>query len=494
MKRRRAFWGLCVGSALVVMIFLACGGSTKSNVDNLSTRVNLLFAGSASLAPVGSEGVEYTLTLENVSKQVLWYADRPSRGSGTEDTQTYVSSWSDGYGEIAPNAVLDGYIAGSTSNDGLFLMMGNPSYDSGANRLTFPVTLLDATVANLESSGGLLMDQVKVTVLDNSAKDDTDDWSFAQVSPKAFFETTETEGLYKLHLERVYPESYYIGNAPNRRSYMYTLKTFIRNWLDLFQNDPPNASMTSYTEDGVLKVHMLTIDDPEYDQVTGSVVYSAKLLHGAIEARQPLLSPTLFVDKVKAADVGTHTIQVQNNCTETIWLGACGNCTTQDSPCPQFFDPPKGANVEMDAGTHIVFHVAQGWGGRFWPRTGCSFNDDGLCDSGDCCDAGGCVNEDHEFAKACYYSGNPPVLVIEPTFDAPTPNGPLDYFDTSMVDGYNVLMSIAAIKKTYNTTPDPGMNSEYWCTLAGCSSSPVCPGFLDGRQGKLLEPLSVRRA
>ncbi|MBW1780096.1 MAG: hypothetical protein JRL30_05100 [Deltaproteobacteria bacterium] len=497
MKRPGSFPGAMVVFGLLAWIAFGCGDTGTTSPSNLSTRVNLLYAENGILTPVvqtaeggrvsaSDQRWEYTLTLENLKNQVLWYTDRPGRESGSEALQTYLALWSGMYGEVSPNAILDVYVRGATSNDGLFLVLENPLYDAGADRLTFHAIFLDTTIDTIQPGVPIYMDQIKITVLDNSPKDETDAWSFAQVAPNAFFEPTGTKGVFKLYLEQVYPESYYIGNAPNRRSYLYTVSNFVRNWREIFQDDPPNASITSYTDEGVLKVHMLTLDTPEYDTDTRTVIYTATLLHGAIQNRQPLYSPTLFIDKVAAS--GRHAIQVHNNCTETIWLGACGNCKTQQSPCPEYFDPPQGANVEMDAGSHIVFHVDQGWAGRFWPRTGCKFNKDGKCDSGDCCDAGGCVNKDQQFARDCYYSGNPPVLVIEPTFDAPSGNGPIDYFDTSMVDGYNVLMSIEAIANTYNPSPDPGMDSKYWCTTAGCSSSPACPEFLKDGVGNCWSP------
>jgi len=500
MEKLRAVLGVFVVVGFLGMVCFGCSSDSGSYTpSNLSTRVNVLSADNGTLAPVvQSEGAgtvsatdqswEYTLTLENVSEQVIWYTDRPGRESGTETVQNYIDLWLKTYGEVSPNAVLDGYMKGEISNDGLFLMLEEPVYDSGMDRLTFQVTLLDSTMDNTHPDTPLDIDDIKMTVLDNSPKDETDDWSFAQVAPGAYFEATGTEGVYKLYLNDVYPESYYIGNAPNRRSYLYTVANFVRNWKDIFEEDPPNASMTSYTGDGVLKVQIITIDNPEYDAGTSSVIYTAKLLHGAIEDLQSLYSPTLFIDKDDAG--GTHAIQVKNNCTQTIWLGASGNCKSQASPCPEFFEPPKGANVEMGKQTHIVFHVDKGWGGRFWPRTDCKFNDAGLCPDGgtDCCDAGGCKNKDNNFAKECFYSGQPPVLVFEPTFDAPSGNGPIDYFDNSMVDGFNVLMSLSAVPKTYNPSPDPGMNPKYWCTSVGCNSSPTCPDFLKDAKGNCWSP------
>ena len=493
-KSLRTLCGFCLVVGLFGIIFLKCGGDSSTSI-NLSNRVHIVYAEGGTLS-ASDQSSEYTLTLENVSEDMLWYTDWANRESGTESIEYFTSAWHSSYGEVAPNAVLDGYIGTNVSNDGLFLILKEPQYDSNSKKLTFNVTLLDSTLDNKPETT-LDIEKIKITILDNSAKDQTDNWSFAQVAPDANFESTGTDGVYRLYLNDVYPETFYLGDAPNRRSYLYSVKAFLRNWRELFEGDPPNASMTSYSEKGELKVHIFTIDSPEYDKDANSVSYTARLLHGKIEVGQTLYTPTLFIEGPltshssssnstlsvhSAASSGTHAVQVYNNCTtETVWLGASGNAKKGGG----FYDPPKASNVEIGPGEHIVFHVDVAWAGRFWPRTGCKFNDKGLCPNpgADCCDAGGCVNKDHQFAKGCFYSGNPPVLVIEPTFDAPSGNGPIDYFDTSMVDGYNVLMSIAAIANTYNPSPDPGMDPKYWCTTAGCTTSPECPDFLKDKSG-----------
>jgi len=311
-----------------------------------------MYAEEGSLSPVNQSATgistntdgtnEYILTLENVSENMIWYTDRRNRESGTESVGYFTSAWNSSYGEIAPNAVLDGYIGTNVSNDGLFLILKEPQYDSNSKKLTFNVTLLDSTLDNKPETT-LDIEKIKITILDNSTKDQTDNWSFAQVAPDANFESTGTDGVYRLYLNDFYPESYYLGNAPNRRSYLYSVNAFVRNWQELFENDPPNASMTSYSEKGELKVHIFTLDSPEYDESANSVSYTARLLHGKIAVGQTLYSPTLFIEGsltshssnlapsvYRAASSSTHTIQVHNNCTttsnkKTVWFGASGN-------------------------------------------------------------------------------------------------------------------------------------------------------------------------
>uniref|UniRef100_A0ACD5X2E7 Uncharacterized protein n=1 Tax=Avena sativa TaxID=4498 RepID=A0ACD5X2E7_AVESA len=70
------------------------------------------------------------------------------------------------------------------------------------------------------------------------------------------------------------------------------------------------------------------------------------------------------------------------------------------------------------------FHVYGG--GRIWGRTGCNFDADGRghCETGDC--AG---------QQYCNVSGTPPATLAEFSL-----GDELDYYDVSVVDGFNVPM------------------------------------------------------
>ena len=86
--------------------------------------------------------------------------------------------------------------------------------------------------------------------------------------------------------------------------------------------------MTSYTETGELKVQIVTLDDPVYDEESNLLTYTATLLHGKIENKQLLSSSTLFIDDVGSAtcdqqmgETGfTKRLTVINNCGENTWL------------------------------------------------------------------------------------------------------------------------------------------------------------------------------
>ncbi|KAG4958150.1 hypothetical protein JHK85_044530 [Glycine max] len=128
----------------------------------------------------------------------------------------------------------------------------------------------------------------------------------------------------------------------------------------------------------------------------------------------------------------------------------------------------KGRLV-LQTGASTTIAAPTSWGGRFWGRTLCSE---------DSTDKFSCVTDDCGSGKLkC--SGNgaaPPATLAEFTLDRA---GGLDFFDVSLVDGYNVPMLVV---------PQGGSGEK--CTTTGCVGdlNGACPSELkvmgaDGREG-----------
>jgi hypothetical protein len=178
-------------------------------------------------------------------------------------------------------------------------------------------------------------------------------------------------------------------------------------------------------------------------------------------------APAPVAATATAAPTG-HTLTFVNHCTETIWVGSIGNAG---------FDPLAGGGWEMATGATRAIVAPVGWQGRFWPRTGCTFDPTGDCSPGatPCCATGSCLESDNAtFGLACAYAGIPPVSLAEPTFDAAGGLGPYDDYDISFVDGWSVPMSMVPDAGTFNPTADPGLQAP-WCLSDGCTTAPVCP-------------------
>lgn len=197
-----------------------------------------------------------------------------------------------------------------------------------------------------------------------------------------------------------------------------------------------------------------------------------------------------------------HTIQWKNDCSYPVWVdimggqqyaipetidrvGACGcyqighktsnplvcNPTTKcdNSRCTEtnlcnqgkplvdnggFYLAPSG-------GTHTSA-VDSFWQGAFWGRTGCKDNDgDFRCDVGTCVKAG---SADKGQLECGGIAAHGPLTKGEFNFD----EGGHDTYDVSLVDGFNVPMSIKPVAGTFKN--DGTVNKDYDCTASAAET------------------------
>ncbi|WP_327236043.1 thaumatin family protein [Streptomyces sp. NBC_01317] len=146
----------------------------------------------------------------------------------------------------------------------------------------------------------------------------------------------------------------------------------------------------------------------------------------------------------------TRIVSFVNNESRTVWVAALGS--------PEH--PLAATGWKLTPGQRVAVEVPSGWIGRFWGRTGCSFDSagNGHCETGDC--AGG---------FQCTGSGATPATLAEFALSAPKP-GAMDFYDVSMVDGSNLPMYINI---TRGDTTDPVSASG--CSAGGCTKRVACP-------------------
>ncbi|KAF9599913.1 hypothetical protein IFM89_001859 [Coptis chinensis] len=118
-----------------------------------------------------------------------------------------------------------------------------------------------------------------------------------------------------------------------------------------------------------------------------------------------------------------------NDCKETIWPGVI--------PGDNF----NGGGFQLKPGQSMIFNAPVSWSGRIWGRTGCNFDNNGVgsCQTGDCGPS-----------LKCSGSGKPPSSLAEFTLASP------DFYDVSLVDGFNLPLTVKAINGKGN------------CSTAGC--------------------------
>ncbi|XP_010272861.1 PREDICTED: pathogenesis-related protein 5 [Nelumbo nucifera] len=153
-----------------------------------------------------------------------------------------------------------------------------------------------------------------------------------------------------------------------------------------------------------------------------------------------LLVLTVITSGAKLSE-SARVFTIVNYCKETIWPGI--------TPGDNF----NGGGFVLKPGQSMVFTAPVGWSGRIWGRTGCNFDKNG---NGSCL-TGSCGN-----TLKCSASGEPPTSLAEFTLASP------DFYDVSLVDGFNIPVVITPVKGQGN------------CSVAGCDGDlrPNCPAEL----------------
>ncbi|PUZ52279.1 hypothetical protein GQ55_6G257600 [Panicum hallii var. hallii] len=148
---------------------------------------------------------------------------------------------------------------------------------------------------------------------------------------------------------------------------------------------------------------------------------------------------------------------ISNYCSQPIWPGTLAGAGTPQLPTTGF---------RLDPGQTVQVPAPPGWSGRLWARTGCAFDTGGkgACQTGDC---GGRME--------CAGTGaTPPATLFEVTLGKGA--GDLDYYDVSLVDGYN--LPVVAV-------PRARQGAGGGCNATGCMAdlNRSCPKELQVDRG-----------
>ncbi|KAI3776444.1 hypothetical protein L1987_46229 [Smallanthus sonchifolius] len=148
--------------------------------------------------------------------------------------------------------------------------------------------------------------------------------------------------------------------------------------------------------------------------------------------------------------IPSATFTFTNKCNQTVWPGILSNAGIA---------PLQPTGFALQNGESKVLHAPSSWGGRFWGRTHCSEDSDGKFT----CGTGDCGSGKLECAGA---GATPPATLAEFTLNG---DGGMDFFDVSLVDGYNLPMLVA-----------PSGGSGRNCTYTGCvvDLNGACPSAL----------------
>lgn len=134
--------------------------------------------------------------------------------------------------------------------------------------------------------------------------------------------------------------------------------------------------------------------------------------------------------------VCSRSFIIANNCKYNVWPGFLSNAG---------ITPLSTTGFQLLPGGTRTVDLPAGWSGRLWGRTGCTFDSTGK---------GNCSTADCGGALECNGAGaKPPASLAEFTLGQ---GQALDFYDVSLVDGYNLPMLVTA----------QGGNGA--CTSTGC--------------------------
>lgn len=142
--------------------------------------------------------------------------------------------------------------------------------------------------------------------------------------------------------------------------------------------------------------------------------------------------------------IADRTITFINECTYNAWPASTISDTTSNTI----------SGFELSVGQQKTVSITSTWNGRIWARTGCTFDSagNGHCDTGDCGNL------------ACNTGGQIPVTLVELNLGSD-----MSFYDISMVDGFNIPMSLQP-----NTYVDDGCITP--CVSTDINS--ICPSEL----------------
>ncbi|KAG8088116.1 hypothetical protein GUJ93_ZPchr0010g10158 [Zizania palustris] len=150
------------------------------------------------------------------------------------------------------------------------------------------------------------------------------------------------------------------------------------------------------------------------------------------------------------------TFTISNNCGYSVWPGLLSSAGSA---------PLSTTGFALAPGASQAVAAPAGWSGRMWGRTLCATTDGArfACATGDCgsgdvqCNGGGAA---------------PPATLAEFTLDG---SGNLDFFDVSLVDGYNLPMLVTPISNAAAASASSGK-----CAATGCVAelNSACPADL----------------
>ena len=234
----------------------------------------------------------------------------------------YKNIWPRVYGKVAPNALLR-----ATAADGsviaLFCMLEQPIYNAASGKLSFVMTYLNGY---RKPASNLAVTDVKLVILNNAASALPEDWAQLMTCDTGTFTPVNSiDGTCTLSIRHAHDNVFSYTNAPARKSKILTVGDFMRSWRTRFGSTHPNVSIVYSVGKGAYNaVQFATLTNPLYDEATGNISFTAKILYGTApigSSGLQVTNPTLIID-------GSYS---EEDLQKLLNTGQCENCDLQEA-------------------------------------------------------------------------------------------------------------------------------------------------------------------
>ncbi len=289
-----------------------CGSDSGSNIQ--SNRIYEFNAPTGNLTAIAGDttGTKFRLTFANMKNVINWFSDRPIREAGTDTIDNLINSVWPAYGSVTPNAVLEAFY-GTRQYIQIFGSLENPVYDAATGRLSFGITV-NYVEGNQGSLSNLGLADLQLLITNNASSTNGAQWSELLYGESLSFQKA-ADGTYTLNISNAFEDVYGYTSAPVRNRMKTLIKDYLGSWQAHFGNNPPNAAVISTDSHNAVRLQIVTLSSPVYNETTKSISFQATPVYGAINAGEVLTDAELFID---GADGVQFT--VNNATSKTIYV------------------------------------------------------------------------------------------------------------------------------------------------------------------------------
>jgi hypothetical protein len=306
--------------ALAMLLFFAASTSVSAQ-NNINISENVTLENESTGQPsftfvqeaangtfVKNEDGNYTLTLLDVVPYTMYFSDRPEQITGFTPMERFIA----GFNWRCPNAALSLRDADENEDKGtVILAISSPRYDNQTGTLIYTARILKDLVSDRFSNhisradagipenlgraelflGGCgsaasmaVSAQNNANISENvTLENESDEWppfTLVQEAANGTFVKNE-DGNYTLTLYNVVPYTEYFSDPPAQIAGFVPMERFIAgfNW------NYPNASLSLADTDENEDTVILAITSPRYDNQTGMLTYTARILENPVDDR-----------------------------------------------------------------------------------------------------------------------------------------------------------------------------------------------------------------